>query len=242
MKTTFTMKHITGAFLCGAIFFAGVAGAAGPTQMSFDKVSMFVNGTDRTSSDGQYDNQGTKVPESLIYEGTTYVPIRKISELLGVSVYWEGTRKAVSIGNPYVVITDGSGKAIGHAELTPTDKGVKIHLEASGLTPGKHGFHIHQNPITNNDFNTAGGHFNPNGKKHGHDSPDGMHLGDMPNLEVGADGTAKADIIAEGASLDKGGANSLLGHSIVIHAKEDDGKTDPSGNSGDRIAGGNIPD
>jgi Cu-Zn family superoxide dismutase len=92
------------------------------------------------------------------------------------------------------------------------------------------------------DFKSAGPHFNPEGKKHGFDSPDGHHAGDMKNFTVGADGKVKTELEDSDVTL-KDGPHSLLsngGTAIVIHAKADDYKTDPSGNSGDRIACGVI--
>ena len=73
-----------------------------------------------------------------------------------------------------------------------------LKVNASGLTPGNHGFHIHQNPITNNDFTTAGGHFNPTEKQHGHDNPNGAHLGDIPNLVADKDGKINQTVIVDG--------------------------------------------
>lgn len=92
----------------------------------------------------------------------------------------------------------------------------------------------------NNDFKTAGGHYTPDGKKHGHDNPEGRHAGDFENLTVSVDGTVSTTFVIEGLTLEKGKERSIWGKSFIIHAAEDDLKTDPSGNSGDRIAGGNI--
>lgn len=109
------------------------------------------------------------------------------------------------------------------------------------MTPGKHGFHIHENVFEGSNLKTANGHFNPEGKKHGLQNPDGHHLGDLPNLIVNEDGTAEATILIEHASLEADKPESLLGRSLIIHAGEDDEMTDPAGNSGDRVAGANIP-
>ncbi|MBD0382398.1 superoxide dismutase family protein [Paenibacillus sedimenti] len=243
VKKTYGIKHLAAAFLCGAICFSGVAAAATDhIEVSFDKLNFLIKGKDMTSADGKFDNNGTKVPESLIYEGTTYVPLRLAGNLIGESVYWEGQSKSVSVGTPYVKLYNGKGEQIGSVVLTQDKSGVRIQLNAANLTPGKHGFHIHDKPFTGFDFKTAAGHFNPEGKKHGHDNPDGHHLGDMQNLEVKADGTVSTDFVIEGVTLEKGKKNSILGKSFMIHAGEDDGKTDPAGNSGDRIVGGNIPE
>ncbi len=238
---TLNWKQIGIAFACGSLFFSGIAMAKQSNiSVSFDKVRIFVNGADRTSADGQYGNQGQKVPESLQYKGTTYVPIRMVGELLGQSVYWAEATKSVWIGETYVPIMNGSGEVIGKALLSEAEGGVKIRMEAKGLAQGKHGFHLHEKLIENNDFKTAGGHYNPDTKKHGHDNPEGHHAGDFPNLVADADGAVNAEFVLEGLTLEKGADRSVWGKSFIIHATEDDYKTDPSGNSGDRIAGGNI--
>lgn len=237
----FSLKQMVAVFLCGSLFFSGIAMAQSESiNAGFEKLRFVVTGEDRSSADGMYNNQGSLVPESILYKGTTYVPIRKVSEMLDIPVQWEGETKTVWIGAVEVDLKDVTGKVIGHAELSQGENGVNVHIEASGLTPGKHGFHLHEKPIEGNDFATAGGHFNPNGKKHGHHSADGHHLGDLSNLEVKADGTVEAHFVIEGATFEQGKETSVWGRSLVIHAKEDDGMTDPSGNSGDRIAGGNI--
>ena len=140
-------------------------------------------------------------------------------------------------------IKDAAGKTMGTATLTEEKKGVKIVLKVSGVSPGRHGFHLHEKGACDPpDFKSAGGHFNPFGKHHGAKNPQGKHAGDFQNLEVKENGTAEVTVVAEGATLGKG-AGSLLkegGTSIVIHADADDEMTDPAGNSGARIGCGTI--
>ncbi|PLR99281.1 superoxide dismutase family protein [Bacillus sp. T33-2] len=144
------------------------------------------------------------------------------------------------VNTTVVELKDIHGDTIGTAAFAQLDNHVFLKVRASGLTPGKHGFHIHQDPILKNDFATAGGHFNPTGHQHGHENRAGAHLGDMPNLVADANGKVDQMILLDNITLKEGALNSIVGRSLIIHAAEDDGITDPSGNSGARIAGGNI--
>lgn len=138
---------------------------------------------------------------------------------------------------------NAKGEAVGSATFTETPEGVAIALAVYNLPPGKHGFHIHTvGKCDPPDFKSAGGHFNPHGKKHGLKNPEGAHAGDMPNLEVGSDGTASVEVVVKEATLGPS-AQSLFqtdGTAIVIHADPDDEMTDPAGNAGARIACGVI--
>lgn len=140
-------------------------------------------------------------------------------------------------------IVNAQGQNIGTAKIVPAKKGVKIEVGVSQLSPGKHGVHIHAvGKCEGPAFTTAGGHLNPDTKKHGKDNPEGPHAGDLLMIDVKADGTAKATLLDTMVTLGDG-PNSLFhdgGTSIVIHEKEDDYKTDPAGNSGARIACGVI--
>jgi superoxide dismutase, Cu-Zn family len=155
-------------------------------------------------------------------------------------VYGNKEAKQGNMDSIVIDLKNNNGESIGTASFEQDGDVLKLTINASGLTPGKHGFHIHENPIEGNDFNTAGSHFNPTGKKHGHLNPEGAHLGDLLNLEVDAKGNADQTFELKDVTIEKGKPNSILNKSLIIHALEDDYKTDPSGNSGDRVAGGNI--
>jgi Cu-Zn family superoxide dismutase len=140
-------------------------------------------------------------------------------------------------------ITDRNGQHKASADLIQVRNLVRVEIDADGLAPGKYGAHIHAiGRCEGPGFEGAGPHWNPTGRQHGAENPQGRHLGDLPNLEVDAQGRGLLIFAVQNASL-RGGANPLLdadGAAIVIHAQADDHRTDPSGNSGARIACGEI--
>jgi Cu-Zn family superoxide dismutase len=141
-------------------------------------------------------------------------------------------------------LIDAQGQLIGIALLIEVPEGVLITLKVEGLPPGEHALHIHERGVCEPpDFASAGGHFNPFGKQHGLENPEGPHAGDLPNIEVGPDATAETEMTATRVTLKPGQPNSLLdedGSALVIHAGPDDFKSDPAGNAGARIACGVI--
>lgn len=143
-------------------------------------------------------------------------------------------------------VKDKDGATVATATFTElaAGGGVKIALGVSKLPAGQHGWHLHTTgTCTPPDFVSAGAHFNPDGHQHGALNPQGPHAGDLGNVTVAADGTAKVDFVAKAVTLETGKPTSLFkdgGTALVFHANPDDEKTDPSGNSGGRIACGVI--
>jgi Cu-Zn family superoxide dismutase len=172
-----------------------------------------------------------------------------VSVLAGAALADETKDKAAPAKKPpatkpvTVKLSDAKGKSVGTAKLSADAGGVKIALAVKGLSPGDHAIHIHQTAKCDApDFKSAGGHFNPENKKHGSANPEGAHAGDMPNFTVDAKGASTASVVAPGATLDEGAHSVFTAGStaLVIHEKADDLKTDPTGNAGNRIACGVI--
>ena len=167
----------------------------------------------------------------------------------GVAMTWARTASA---DNPpttkpeAVAIIHGAGdnkdKIKGTASFVPESEGIKIVVDVTGLTPGKHGIHVHQKPdLSAPDLSSAGPHFNPGGASHHHGGPDDAnhHAGDLGNIEADDSGHGHLELMSKDLSIEDP-KTGVIGHSIIIHAKPDDLKTDPAGNSGARIAGGAI--
>ena len=131
------------------------------------------------------------------------------------------------------------GKVEGTVWFEPAGSGVKVKARVTGLTPGTHGFHVHEfGDCSAADFASAGGHFNPMSQPHGAPQAAARHVGDLGNIEAGADGVATLEWTDSQLAFD--GHHGVVGRAVIVHAKADDLKSQPAGDSGDRIAGGVI--
>jgi Cu-Zn family superoxide dismutase len=138
-----------------------------------------------------------------------------------------------------VIIPTKGNTVHGTVIFEQTENGVRVMAHLSGLKPGNHGFHIHEyGDISSDDGSSAGGHFNPTGMPHGSPTDAKRHEGDMGNIVADANGHAHLDYVDHVIKLT--GPNSIIGRAIVVHEKEDDFKTQPTGNAGARVGYGVI--
>jgi len=143
-----------------------------------------------------------------------------------------------------VKMINDEGVSVGTVKIHELSSGVKLTFDLKGLPSGEHAVHIHdKGKCKAPDFKSAGSDLNPDDKEHGLLHPKGAHAGDLPNIIVEDDGTIKAEVMAPNVTL-KEGKQTLIrkdGTTIVIHEEKDDGMTQPEGDSGGRIACGEIP-
>jgi len=142
--------------------------------------------------------------------------------------------KAVAVLNP----TKGSSVS-GLVTFEITKNGVRVVANISGLSPGKHGFHIHEYGDCSTDNGTsAGGHFNPGGMPHSGPMEEKRHVGDLGNINADNQGNARLDYVDKNLAFS--GPNSIIGRGVIVHEKEDDLKSQPTGDAGGRLACGAI--
>ncbi len=147
------------------------------------------------------------------------------------------------VGRAVATLFDGNGEQRGQAEIFLTEEGLAVDIRVYGVAPGVHAVHIHETGACEPpDFASAGGHWNPLGRDHGRESPSGQHMGDMPNIVVGQGGNGVIELTIDGAQMARG-RTALLdedGAAVVLHARPDDYRSQPSGAAGPRIACGVI--
>jgi len=142
--------------------------------------------------------------------------------------------KAIAVLHPA-----SNSQVMGTITFTKTGDGMKVVADVTGLTPGKHGFHIHEfGDCSAPDATSAGGHFNPTNNPHAGHDVEKRHEGDLGNIEADSSGKAHLDLTDKLMTMS--GAKSIIGRSVIVHEKEDDLKTQPTGNAGGRVACGVI--
>ena len=151
----------------------------------------------------------------------------------------QGTAPLLASPTAPVPLLTADGSEAGSVILEETTNDVIVTVAVSSLPPGAHGIHIHASGMCDAPlFEAAGDHWNPTSRSHGKDNPQGAHMGDLLNIEIGANGTGSRRLLIPAAKL-REGPTAIMdadGASLVIHADPDDYKTDPSGNSGSRMA------
>lgn len=136
---------------------------------------------------------------------------------------------------------DAKGRDLGTVTLTETGQGIAVAGTLRGLPPGTHAIHVHTTGKCEPPFESAGGHWNPTNRQHGAQNPQGPHLGDMPNITVGADSSATVRVTTSGGTLR--GTDALMdgdGATVMVHAGADDYRSNPAGNAGARVACGVV--
>jgi Cu-Zn family superoxide dismutase len=137
-----------------------------------------------------------------------------------------------------VLVSTAGNKVSGTVTFTQEEAGIRVHAEVSGLTPGLHGFHVHEfGNVTKDDGTACGGHFNPHGVEHGKSEARTRHAGDLGNLEADENGKAVYDRLD--AQISFADAENIIGRGLIVHEKADD-FGQPTGNAGGRVAMGVI--
>lgn len=139
-------------------------------------------------------------------------------------------------------LADAQGKSVGTVEIRDTPNGVIVRARFTGLPPGEHAFHVHAVGKCEPPFESAGPHFDPKSHQHGFAVEGGWHAGDLPNVTIGADGTATVEVLSTGLTVSTGDTKLLDddGAALIVHEGVDDYTSQPAGNAGKRIACGVV--
>jgi Cu-Zn family superoxide dismutase len=176
---------------------------------------------------------------SLLFAGTALVACSQKAEEPAGNVAEPPAMAEPSAAPQTIALNGTDGRPVGTVTLSEDANGVTIKVDASAIAAGTHGVHLHEKGLCEGPkFESAGAHWNPASKQHGRDNPMGAHLGDLANFDIGQAGAATTSFTVAGVTM-SGATNALAdadGTSLVVHAKADDYRTDPSGNSGDRVA------
>lgn len=149
------------------------------------------------------------------------------------------TDQAMTMKTAMAMLTPTEGNTVsGTVTFTQTDAGVRVEADLSGLTPGEHGFHVHENGDCSDNGQAAGGHFDPAGNPHGAPDDAQRHAGDLGNIEADANGNAVYNRVDNVLALN--GPNSIIGKAFIVHAGTDDLTSQPTGDAGGRVACGII--
>jgi Cu-Zn family superoxide dismutase len=176
---------------------------------------------------------------SLLFAGTALAACSQKAEEPAGNVAEPPAMAEPSAAPQTIALNGTDGRPVGTVPLSEDANGVTIKVDASAIAAGTHGVHLHEKGLCEGPkFESAGAHWNPESKQHGRDNPMGAHLGDLANFDIGQAGAATTSFTVAGVTM-SGATNALAdadGTSLVVHAKADDYRTDPSGNSGDRVA------
>ncbi|MFI5453865.1 MAG: superoxide dismutase family protein [Isosphaerales bacterium] len=156
-----------------------------------------------------------------------------------VAQHEEKKAEASSITKAVAVLFPTKGSDVkGRVTFTQDGRTIHVHAEISGLSPGDHGFHVHEFGVWSEDGMASGGHFNPTKSPHAAPESKKRHVGDLGNVTANANGNVTLDL--DDSHLSFHGANSIIGRGLVVHEKVDDLKTQPTGNAGGRLAVGVV--
>ena len=176
---------------------------------------------------------------SLLFAGTALAACSQKAEEPAGNVAEPPAMAEPSAAPQTIALNGTDGRPVGTVTLSEDANGATIKVDASAIAAGTHGIHLHEKGLCEGPkFESAGAHWNPESKQHGRDNPMGAHLGDLANFDIGQAGAATTGFTVAGVTM-SGATNALAdadGTSLVVHAKADDYRTDPSGNSGDRVA------